>query len=123
MTIEALVTGKLHKAAEQRTARTGKPFVTASIRASAGDGESLFVNVCAFSEPVCDALLALGAGDSVALAGSVTPKAWVDREGNARPSLDMVATEALTLYGLKKRRDASSRAPAPASDTCPDAGD
>jgi single-stranded DNA-binding protein len=108
MTIEALITGKLRKRAEERTGRSGRPFVTASVRAAAGEGESLFVNVCAFSESACLALLALDAGDSVAVAGSMTPKAWTDREGNARPSVDMVAAQVMTLYGLKKRRAAAT---------------
>lgn len=108
MTIEALITGKLHKRAEPRTGRSGRPFVTASVRAATGEGESLFVNVVAFSESAGAALLALAEGDSVALAGSLTPKAWTDRDGNARPSLDMVASQVMTLYGLKKRREAST---------------
>lgn len=108
MTIEALITGKLHKRAEERTGRSGRPFVVASVRAAAGEGESLFVNVCAFSESACAALLALEAGDSLALAGSMTPKAWTDREGNSRPSVDMVAAQVMTLYGLKKRRAAAT---------------
>lgn len=108
MTIEALITGKLHKRAEERTGRSGRPFVVASVRAAAGESETLFVNVCAFSESACAALLALDAGDSLAVAGSMTPKAWTDREGNARPSVDMVAAQVLTLYGLKKRRSAAT---------------
>jgi len=108
VTIEALITGKLHKRAEERTGRSGRPF-----------GESLFVNVCAFSESACAALLALDVGDSVALAGSMTPKAWTDREGNTRPSVDMVATQVLTLYGLKKRRAAAT--PAEGTEDAPQA--
>jgi single-stranded DNA-binding protein len=108
MTIEALITGKLHKRAEERTGRSGRPFVVASVRAVAGEGESLFVNVCAFSESACLALLALDAGDSLAVAGSMTPKAWTDREGTVRPSVDMVAAQVMTLYGLKKRRAAAT---------------
>ncbi len=117
MSIEALITGKPHKRAEQRTGRAGRPFVTASVRAAAGEGESLFVNVVAFSESVGAALLALTEGDSVALAGSLTPKAWTDREGNARQSLDMVAAQVMTIYGLKKRREAS--APAESKNSAP----
>lgn len=117
MSIEALILGKLHQRAEQRTSKTGRPFVTAKARAAAGDGDSLFVNVIAFDDTACAALLALDAGDSLALAGTLKPDAWTDREGNARPSLDMVAAQVLTVYGLKKKREAigqaGERPPAP----------
>jgi len=109
MSIEALILGKLHQHAEQRTSKTGRPYVTAKVRASAGDGESLFVNVIAFSDTAGAALLALDAGDSLALGGTLKPGAWIDREGTARPSVDMVATQVLTVYGLKKKRDASGQ--------------
>lgn len=105
--IEALVTGKLHQRAEERTSKGGKPFVTAKVRTAAGEADSLFVNVVAFSESAGAALLALDAGDSLALAGTLKPGAWIDRDGNARPSLDLVAAQVLTLHGLKRRRAAA----------------
>lgn len=105
MSIEALVMGKLHQPAEQRTGRTGRPFVVAKVRAAVGgDADAVFVNVAAFSESACAALLALQAGDSVALAGTLKPGAWIDREGSARPSVDLVAAQVLTVYGLAKKR-------------------
>jgi len=66
----------------------------------------VFVNVIAFSQAVCEALLALGDGDAVALAGSLTPKAWIDREGTARPALDLVASQVLTAYHVSRKRKA-----------------
>lgn len=103
--IEGLIGGKLHGTAQTKTAKTGKPFTTAKVKAHAGDGE-VFVNVVAFSDSAQAALLALGDGDAVALAGALKPTAWIDREGNARPSLDMVAAQVLTVYHIGKRRKA-----------------
>lgn len=105
--IESLITGKLHQRAESRISKSGKQFVTAKVRAAAGEADSLFINVVAFSESACAALLALEAGDSLALAGTLKVGVWTDREGNARPSLDLVAAQVMTLYGLKKRRTAA----------------
>jgi single-stranded DNA-binding protein len=124
MSIEALILGKLHQRPEQRTSKSGRQFVTAKVRAAAGDGQSLFVNVIAFDDTACAGLLKLDAGDSLALAGTLKPGAWTDREGNARPSVDMVAAQVLTVYGLKKKRDASGQAAArpPAASQAP-AGD
>ena len=103
--IEALVSGKLHGQPAQKIAKTGKPFVTAKVRAHVGDAD-VFVNVIAFSQGACEALLALGDGDAVALAGSLTPKAWIDREGTARPALDLVASQVLTAYHVSRKRKA-----------------
>ena len=103
MSIEALILGKLHEPAKARTGNnSGRQFVTAKVRAAVGDDASVFCNVVAFSETAGAALLALDAGDSLALAGTLKPGAWIDREGNARPSLDMVAAQVLTVYGLTK---------------------
>ena len=107
--IDALISGKLYGQPTERTSKTGKPFALAKVRAAGGDGESLFVNVIAFDTAPCTALLALGDGDSVALSGSLTPKVWTDKEGNARPGLDMVAHHVLTAYHVTRKRNAMQR--------------
>ncbi|CAM3508048.1 single-stranded DNA-binding protein [Polaromonas hydrogenivorans] len=111
--IEALVAGKLHGQPAQKISKTGKPFVVAKVRAHAGDAD-VFVNVIAFSQAACEALLALGEGDAVALAGSLVPKAWTDREGIARPALDLVASQVLSAYHvMRKRKAVEGRPPGP----------
>jgi hypothetical protein len=57
--IDGLVSGRLYGTAQVRTGQHGTHFVTCRVRASAGDGESLFVNVIAFDDTVKDALQAL----------------------------------------------------------------
>jgi single-stranded DNA-binding protein len=104
--IEALLTGKLYGQATQKTARSGNPFTTAKVRVPTTGDETIFCNVIAFSDSAQAALLALGDGDAVALAGTIKPGAWVDREGQARPSLDMTAAQVLTVYHLKRKRAA-----------------
>jgi len=116
--IEALVSGKLHGQPVQKIAKTGKPFVVAKVRAHAGEAD-VFVNVIAFSPAACQDLLALGEGDAVALAGSLAPKAWTDREGVARPSLDLVATQVLSAYHVTRKRKAFERRPPEASESKP----
>ena len=51
-------------------------------------------------------VLALVAGDSLAVAGSITPKVWTDREGQHRPALDMVVSRVLTAYHVTHKRRA-----------------
>ena len=116
--IEALTTGKLHQRAESRTSKTGKTFVTAKIRTAGGGDDSLFVNAVTFSETAGAALLALHPGDGLAVAGTLKPGVWTDREGTARPSLDIVVSQVMTAYGLTKKR----RAIAPEADQQPRQG-
>ncbi len=112
--IDALIAGKLYGTPEQRTGKSGKPFTVAKVRAAVGgDEQAVFVNVLVFDEAVQAVLLALDDGCAVALSGSVTPKAWVDKEGTARPSLDMIAAAVLTPYQVKRRREAGAGGDAP----------
>ncbi len=104
--IDGLIAGKLYGQPTERISKTGKPFAIAKVRAAGGDGESLFVNVIAFDAAPCAALLALGDGDSVAMSGTLTPKVWTDKEGHARPALDLVAHLVLTAYHVTRKRDA-----------------
>lgn len=114
--IDALVAGKLYGLAEERESKQGKAFAVAKVRAAAGDGQSLFVSVIAFDGETCAALLALDDGDPVALAGTLTPRAWTDKDGNARPALDLVAHGLMTPYHVtRKRRAMAARGPAPAT--------
>ncbi len=107
--IDGLISGKVYGKPEVRTGKNGSPFVRAKVRAAAGDGESLFVNVIAFADDVRAVLLALDDGDSVALSGSLTPKVWTDKDGETRPSLDMVAHAVMTAYHVKRKRQAAQR--------------
>ena len=119
--IDSLVAGRLHGQPTQRTSKAGKAFAVAKVRVAAGDGESTFISVIAFDDAPCTALLALGDGDSVALSGSLSQKAWTDKEGNTRPSLDLVAHQVLTTYHVTRKRAAmqgmqASPAPRPRDD-------
>jgi len=111
--IDALVAGKLIGTAVERTASSGKQFVTAKVRAASGDGDALFINVIAFDDNAKTVLVTLADGDSVALAGSLTPKVWTDKQGESRPALDMTAHAVLTPYDVKRKRVAAPRTSGP----------
>ena len=103
--IDALVSGRLYGHAEERTGQNGSAFVTCKIRTTTNDANTIFCNVIAFDDDVRQILLALDDGDSVALSGALTPKVWTDKQGNARPALDLVAHAALTSYHVARKRE------------------
>ncbi|MCZ8165768.1 single-stranded DNA-binding protein [Silanimonas sp.] len=104
--IEALISGKLVGKPEPRTSRGGTAYVLARLRVPSGVDDLHFVRLTAFSDTACAALLALDDGDAVAVAGTLKAGAWQDRDGAARPNLDMVVAQVLTAYHLQRRRQA-----------------
>ena len=113
--IEGLITGTLVGLAEQRQGKNESTFVLAKVKAMAGEGEPLIINVIAFAPEACATLLALDEGDTLALTGALTPKVWTDKQGNTRPALDLVASQVLTLYHVDRKRAALRETDAPAS--------
>lgn len=101
--IDGLISGKLHGQPQRRNDSRGQPFAVGKLRAAAGNGDGVFVSWIAFGDAALQ-LLGLGDGDSVAMAGSLTPKAWTDKEGQARPALDMQVQQVLSAYHLTKKR-------------------
>jgi hypothetical protein len=104
--IDALISGKLFNKPASHTGKSGKPFCTAKVRVATQGDEAIFVSVIAFDAPVITALMALDAGDSVSLTGSLTPKTW-----NGKATLDLIASGILTVYSAKKKRQAMTAAP------------
>ncbi|CAM2180410.1 Single-stranded DNA-binding protein [Paraburkholderia sacchari] len=104
--IDGLIGGKLYGKATERVGASGKAFVVAKVRAVVGDGDTVFISVIVFDDKAKAALVALDDGDSVALAGTLTPKVWTDRSGDAKPALDMVAHAVLSAYHVKRKRQA-----------------
>lgn len=103
--IEALISGKLMGTPSQRTGRNGNPFTVANVRVPTGDG-AVFCHVIAFSDSARLALLALADGDAVALAGSLKVGTWQAKDGTHHPSLDMTASQVLTVYHAARKRKA-----------------
>lgn len=93
--IEALIAGHLMGDASRRVDRAGRTYIVARVLARNRDDEEFIVNVIAFDEAAGADLLALADGDAVSLSGALTPKVWTDKQGQARPSLDLVATRVL----------------------------
>jgi hypothetical protein len=93
--IEALIAGHLMGDASRRIDKAGREFIVARVLARNRTDEEFIVNVIAFDEAPCAALLALADGDALSLSGALTPKVWTDKQGIARPSLDLVATRVL----------------------------
>ncbi|MEG1202249.1 MAG: single-stranded DNA-binding protein [Comamonas sp.] len=108
--MDGLIAGKLYGQPQQRMGKGGKPFATAKVRAACASGEALFANCIAFAPDAVAALLALGDGDSIAVSGEISPKAWVDQSGQARTGLDVVVHAVVSAYHVQRKRKAMEQA-------------
>ena len=95
--IDGLIAGRLMGEASRRVDKAGRTFIVARVLARNKADEEFIVNVIAFDDAPCADLLALRDGESLTLAGALTPKVWTDKQGNHRPSLDLVASQVLSL--------------------------
>jgi len=96
--IDGLVAGRLMGDASRRVDKAGRGYIVARVLARNRADEEFIVNVIAFDDAPCAALLALRDGEALTLSGGLTPKVWTDKQGIVRPSLDMVAVHVLTAH-------------------------
>jgi len=109
MTASVLVSGSLFRAPEQKTSKSGKPFVTATIKVK--DGEAVaWWKILAFSDSVCAELLRLGDGDALAAQGTLKAETY-ERNGETKLSLTIFADAVLALRQPAKQREAKAPPP------------
>ena len=101
--IDGLIAGRLMGDASRRVDKAGRTYLVARVLARNKADEEFIVNVIAFDEAPCAALLALRDGQALALSGALTPKVWTDKQGIARPSLDLVAVQVMTAHDAGQR--------------------
>lgn len=104
--LSTLLQGTLTAEPVQRTSSKGQPFATANVRAAGEDGQAVWCSVIAFDAGAVEALLALKAGDAVAIAGEASLSHWETTSGEHRVGLRVTARRVLTVYEAKRRRGA-----------------
>jgi len=107
--IRALVTGSLYGDPQTRTSQAGKPFVTAKVRAD-GKGESVWCSIIAFGE-IADRLMTLGNGAALSVSGKAEINGWLDKQGEPKAGLSLVADEVATLKGKPRPPQGTGDAP------------
>ncbi|MCI0465749.1 MAG: single-stranded DNA-binding protein [Beijerinckiaceae bacterium] len=103
MTAFAIVTGSLHKTPERRTAKTGRLYVAATLRAKDGEA-SQWWRVMAFSETAQAALMRLVEGDACTVQGAFKAELYRTEGGEQRISLSIVVDNVLALRQPRKER-------------------
>lgn len=105
--IEALIQGQVVGEPQMRQTREGKPFVTAAVRVSAGDGEAFFVSLSTFSEPAGERLAALSLGASLSAVVAFEQYQYRGKDGTDKSGWRLTATEVMSVYKARRRRIAT----------------
>jgi single-stranded DNA-binding protein len=115
MSAYALITGVIFRAPIQRTAKTGKPFTSCTVKAGSDDGGGGdFWSVLSFSESSQLELLRLEAGDAVSVRGKMKIETYVANDGTTKISRSIFADAALGLRPAPRTKAKAAKA-APAS--------
>lgn len=110
--IRALITGTLYGTPQARTAASGNQYATAKLRADGKDGTSAWCSVIAFGE-VADRLLTLADGAALSVSGRAEINGWLDKQGEPRAGLSLVADDVATLKAKPKPQSQEQGEPAP----------
>lgn len=107
MSLAVLITGRLIAEPEHRTG-ANKAFTLARVSAATDDGDIL-ASVIAFDQ-AAEQLGALSKGDTVAISGKAKLSTWTGRDGAFKAGLSVTAESVLTVYHLRRKRQAMATA-------------
>ena len=103
MSARAIVSGALHKAAEERTSKAGNQFATFTIRENV-NGSTRWWRVVAFNESVIEALKELAVGEPIGVSGEFDCELYAPPGGESRLSWKITADAVLSVKAKPKQR-------------------
>ncbi len=111
MTTFVLISGAIYREPESKTAKSGKPYVVATVRVPEGE-KSTYWRITIFSESAQAEMLALRVGDAVSLEGAAKFEIWQpDNGGDPRLNLSMIADVVLPLRRKREKPASEDRRP------------
>lgn len=96
MTVRSLLTGKLIRDPQAKTAASGKGYTSCTLKADQDGDTALFVRVLAFGD-ASDRLAGLRAGDAVSAAGTLKLGIYKPDGGDPRLDATLLADEVLSV--------------------------
>jgi single-stranded DNA-binding protein len=112
--LNVLASGVLVAQPQRRTAAAGKDYATCTMRTATDGADAVLCSLIAFAPDAVDALVALGKGDALAIAGRAKLSNWIGKDGNEAHGLSVVADKVLTVYAAAKTRKAARDSEVPA---------
>ena len=119
MSAVVLASGVLHKKPEQKTAKSGKVYVAATLRVREADATYQYWRLTTFDSTAQTELLRLDEGDSVSVQGLLRAELYKPEEGEPRLSMNVVVDQALAAKPKPRPRDAGPRKFKPKTSSAP----
>jgi single-stranded DNA-binding protein len=101
---------------ERKTSKNGRTYLRLNVRAGNGDA-AVWVSVMAFND-VDELAERLKKDSKVYIEGTITADAWIDRDGKARPNLNVMTWHCVETHRIgrnKPKRERKVAASRPAS--------
>jgi hypothetical protein len=108
--IDVLIRGRLVANPDRKLTKTGKDYATARLSVTDREGGEHLALLTAFDDGAVRALLSLGRGDALVVAGELSIGVWAPEGKEPRPSLRALVHRVLTPYAVQRRREAASGA-------------
>jgi single-stranded DNA-binding protein len=105
VSLTILAQGVLTADPVSRTSERGNRFVTGLLRVPVDGDDAMLVSLIAFAPEARELLAGLKKGDSVACTGPAKLSAWTGKDGVERRGLSMTVECAMTLYGVRAKRE------------------
>lgn len=117
MSFQVIITGKLTRNPQAKTSKQGNPYLWMLLSVPT-EQERLSASVLGF-EQVAETMGKLNQGDEVAVTGTATINQWEKGDGTINISLNVMASQVMTMYQhrKKKKRFAEASQPSAASDS------
>jgi single-stranded DNA-binding protein len=108
--IDVLIRGRLVADPERKLTKAGKDYAIARLSVADREGGEHWALLTAFDDGAARALLALGKGDTLVVAGELSIGVWTPEGKEPRPSLRVLVHQVLTPHAVQRRREAASGA-------------
>lgn len=103
MSFQVMITGKLSQNPRRKTSKQGNPY-TWMLLSIPTEQDRLSASVLGFDEKVADTMGKLNEGDEVAVTGTANINQWEKDDGTVRVSLNVIASQVMTMYYHRKKK-------------------
>lgn len=103
MSFQVIITGKLTQNPQRKTSKNGNPYVWMLLSVPT-EQERTSASVLGFDSGVIDVMGKLSNGDEIAVTGTATINQWEKDDGTIRVSLNVIASQVMTMYQHRKKK-------------------
>ena len=119
MSFQVLITGKLTQNPQHKTSKNGNPYVWMLLSVPT-EQERTSASVLGFDSRAIEVMGKLSNGDEIAVTGTANINQWEKDDGTVRVSLNVIASQVMTMYQHRKKKKHFKEEDKEASPPAPD---